>query len=186
MQPKKKNEKPCKCPHCGANMIIHGHRISKGLSKTLLKFKESVIKHDRNMIHIKDEVSFTKSEFTNFQKLRYHGLVAKYLDPITKKHIAGYWLLTKRGNLFCKNMISLPVIVYTFRNKIVQKHEEKTNIMGIMQDDYLPYWDEKEDFPFEFADVMDIEEIQFDVNGQGLLALFNLKDDEDNDFDLDK
>lgn len=167
----KKEEKSCKCPHCNANMIIHGHRISKGLSNALIKFRIQVLERNTNMIHLKNEVPLTKSEFTNFQKLRYHGLVAKYIDPVTKQHIAGYWLLTKRGNQFCKDQLSIPSIVYTFRNKIVDKHKVFVKLSEVLKGNDMPYWDVKEYFPFEFADIMDIEEVAFDMNGQGFLNI---------------
>lgn len=169
MQKKLKEDKNCKCPHCGANMYIHGHRLSKGLVNSLILFRKSILERNRNFIHIKDEMSLTKSQFTNFQKLRYHGLVAKYIDPETKEHVAGYWVLTRRGNQFCKNILSLPVVVYTFRNKIVNKHTDRVFLSDVLKNDELPYWDEKPDFICKFEDITEIEEIDFDINGQGLL-----------------
>ena len=49
-----KKSKAQKCPHCGASMAIHGHRLSKGLVNGLIKLKTEVIKRNRNMIHFKD------------------------------------------------------------------------------------------------------------------------------------
>jgi hypothetical protein len=37
----------------------------------------------------------------------------------------------------------------------------------------IPYWQERLDFPFEYADLMDIEELKVDSNGQGLMNFFN-------------
>lgn len=163
---KTKGESP-KCPHCGANMYIHGHRLSKGLINSLIKFKKAVIKNQKNLVHLQDEVSLTKNEYNNFQKLRYHGLVAKCLDSDTKERLSGYWLLTKRGNEFIKDAISLPHTVYTFRNKIVDKHPEKIKMSDVLKQVDMPYWDQ--DFICDYADIHDIEEIKFDNNGQGLL-----------------
>jgi hypothetical protein len=164
-----KKSKAQKCPHCGASMAIHGHRLSKGLVNGLIKLKTEVIKRNRNMIHFKDEMSLTKSEFCNFQKLRYHGLIAKYIDPTTDEHLAGYWLLTKRGNQFCKNEIALPASVFTFRNKIVSRSEDKVKLSDVLKNTELPYWDEASAFKVGYADLMDIEDIKFDSNGQGLM-----------------
>ena len=164
---KQKEEKASKCPHCGANMFIHGHRLSKGLVNSLVKFKEAVIKNQKNSVHLQTELALTKNQYNNFQKLRYHGLVAKCIDPETKERIGGYWLLTKRGNEFVKNLIELPHTVYTFRNRIVDKHPEKLRMSDILKDTDMPIWDT--DFICDYADVHDIEEIKFDMNGQGLL-----------------
>ena len=158
-------ETPCKCPYCGANTLKHWHRISKGLAQTLIEFKKAVIKHNRNQIHIKDDMNLTKSQFNNFQKLRYHGLVAKYIHPNTKEHIGGYWLLTRRGNLFCKNAIEIPVKVQTYRNKISDKTEEKIYILDVLSYDELPYWDERADY-LHYAEISDMEESDFNSQEQ--------------------
>ena len=162
-----KDGKDSKCPHCGANMFIHGHRLSKGLTNSLIKFKEAVIRNQKNSVHLQTELALTKNQYNNFQKLRYHGLVAKCTDPETKERISGYWLLTKRGNEFLKDLIAVPHTVYTFRNKIVDKHPERVKMSDILKDNDLPVWDK--DFICDYADIHDIEEIKWDNNGQGLL-----------------
>lgn len=160
-----------RCPHCNASMKMHWHALSKGLANTLVKFRKRVIELKRNKVHIKDEIAFTKSEFTNFQKLRYHGLVAKYIDPETKQHVAGYWLLTRRGNQFCKGLLAVPARVQTFRNKISDKAQELVKVSDVLSGADTPYWEEKDDFGYDFADVNDMESITFDMGGQG--KLFN-------------
>lgn len=162
-----KEGKDSKCPHCGANMFIHGHRLSKGLVNSLVKFKEAVIKNQKNSVHLQTELALTKNQYNNFQKLRYHGLVAKCSDSETKERISGYWLLTKRGNEFLKDTISIPQTVYTFRNRIVDKHPTAIKMSDVLKDTDMPIWDK--DFICDYADIHDIEEIKFDMNGQGLL-----------------
>lgn len=159
----------CKCPHCGASVKMYWHRLSPGLAKALIKFRLRVLALKRNKIHISTEVNFTKIEYANFQKLRYFGLVAKYKNPESKEHESGYWLLTKRGNLFCKNQLLVPMKVQTFRNKISDKSEETILLRTILKDTDLPIWDERDDFNYEFADIHEMEEIKFDINGQGML-----------------
>jgi hypothetical protein len=163
----KEKKAVAKCPHCDANMYIHRHRLSKGLVNSLIKMKRGVIEMQKNQIHLQSELVLSKNDYNNFQKLRYHGLVAKCIDSETKERLSGYWLLTKRGNEFLKNMVSLPLAVYTFRNKIVNKHPDRVRLSDVLSNDELPYWDK--DFIHDYADVHDIEEIKFDINGQGLL-----------------
>jgi len=170
MSANENNGKSCKCPNCGANMIVHRQRLSKGLVNTLIKFKKSVTEHQRNKIHLRTEVSLTKNEYNNAQKLRYHGLIAKFKNPETKEHQAGYWLLTKRGNEFCKDAMSLPQCVYTFRNKIVDKDSVYLRLSDILADNDVPVWDERSDFPAHYPDIHDIDgDSDFDENGQGKL-----------------
>lgn len=151
------------CSCCGAKMLVHRHRISKGLAVALIKFRQKIIEFGRNKIHIKDEIALTKSEFNNFQKLRYHGLVTKYINPETKQNEAGYWILTRRGNQFCKCQIEIPEWVATFRNKIHSKSDVKTFINEIDEVN-LPYWDEKDDFKLEFYELE--ENTIIDQDGQ--------------------
>mgnify|MGYP003627574068 CR=1 FL=1 len=155
MQEEKEN---CKCPHCGASMEKRPHRVSKGLVQSLVKFKVKVCELDRNSLHLQTDLDFTKSQFTNFQKLRYHGLIAKCYDKETKVRQSGYWLLTRRGNSFLKGEISIPIRVLTFRNRIVEKDENKVSVKHILSNDELPYWDTLEQFKsHEYEDVVDIE-----------------------------
>lgn len=164
-----KTDEICKCPYCGAKMSARYERLSKGLVLSLIKFKQQVIALNRNKIHLQEDLQLSKTAYANFQKLRYHGLCVKYVNPDTKQNELGYWLLTKRGNLFVKNMIELPLKVKVFRNKIIDKSDEYLYAQEILKDYALPMWDEKENFEYEYADIQDIEEIKFDVNGQGLL-----------------
>ena len=135
------NEKKC-CPTCGASMVVHPQRISKGLAKLLIQFKSKVVELDRNEIHLQKDLSLTNNQFGNFQKLRYHGLIAKVFDKETKLHKSGYWLLTRKGNQFVKGQISTAQSVFTFRNSIVDKSPNMVFISEVMQDDKLPIWDE--------------------------------------------
>lgn len=170
MKPSTESRKgDCKCPHCGANMFIHGHNLSRGLVDILVKFKTRVLEKKENKVHIKDELKLNNNQFGNYQKLRFHGLIAKYIDPETKQHEQGYWLLTKRGNEFCKNQIEIPKVVYTFRNKIVNKHNEFVSLNDVYKNTDVPYWEEKNDFICDYMDVLDADELKFDINGQGLL-----------------
>ncbi len=162
-----------KCPCCGASMKKHWHRLSAGLANSLIKFREEVIRRGTYKVLISSEVAFSNSEYNNFQKLRYHGLVAKAKDAAGKR-VEGLWILTKRGNLFCKNKIKIPLKVQTFRNKISAKSDDIVSIFDVltMAGEDEPYWDAKYDFPYELEDIQDIaysDEYKADKNGNRLL-----------------
>lgn len=162
-----------KCPCCGASMKKHWHRLSAGLATVLVKFRAAVIAKGVNDLHIPKEVTFTKTEYNNFQKLRYHALIAKVRDE-KGNHLGGHWLLTRRGNLFCKNQIKIPAKVQTFRNRISEKSEQLIDILDVLtpDDDLKPFWDAKEDMEYDLfpIDISDLEPPK-DKAGQGLLFM---------------
>jgi len=157
-------DKPKKCPCCGASMKMHWHSLSQGLVNTLIKFRKEVLKKQKvqfNRIHIPKDVVFSKNEYNNFQKLRYFGLVAKYRNENGDRE-AGYWLLTRNGNRFCKGMIEMPKKVQTFRNKIVDKSELRVSVLDVLKSEELPYFEQ--DFSFDIADVIDIDVLPDDLS----------------------
>lgn len=157
-----------RCPYCDASMKKHWHRLSKGLVNTLIKFKQKVLELGQNKVHIKNDCNYSKVEFANFQKLRYFGLVAKWVNS-ENEHEGGYWLLTKRGNQFLKGEIAIPLRVLTFRNKIHQRDERLYKISDVLAVNDLPYWDDINTIEYEYADISDIEDFIFDEHGQGYL-----------------
>jgi hypothetical protein len=111
------------CPHCGASMQAYKHTLSSGLVSSLIKAIQFVHRVNKNEFHLQhDLTSLTKNEYNNFQKLRFHGLVAK----VDSK--AGYWLITKRGGQFLRGEIAVPMHVVTFRNKVIERAEELIHI----------------------------------------------------------
>lgn len=161
------------CPHCGASMKKHWHRLSAGLATVLIKFRAAVIAHNHNDLHVPRDITLTKTEYNNFQKLRYHAMIAKVKNN-DGDHISGHWLLTKRGNQFCKNLISVPDNVQTFRNKISNKSNKPVTIYDVlkMKDGDSPYWDAIHNFAYELHDVPDSEietDMLTDTHGNGIL-----------------
>lgn len=138
------------CFYCNAKLKKHPHRLSKGLCNALIKLKAAIIEKRSNCIHLQSEVQLSKNEFCNFQALRYFGLVAKYIDPETKQRKEGYWLITKRGNAFTKNKISIHSHITTFRNKIDSRSEKLVKISDILNDENAAYWDRIESFIIPF------------------------------------
>lgn len=149
-----------KCPHCGASMKMYWHRLNPGLVQALVKVYVRVIEKGENKVD-KKELNLTHSEYGNFQKLRFHALIAKYKEDGV--WVRGSWLLTKRGKEFLTNGISIPRKVQTFRNKITDHSEDMVTVTDVIKD--KPYWDTAETY-IHFADVADIV---FDEKGQGRL-----------------
>jgi hypothetical protein len=143
------------CPCCGASMRVYKEKLTKGLVVSLLKFRDVVVSTNSNEIHVPTKLPFSYNEYCNFQKLRYHGLVAKVKDKETGEKKAGYWLLTRRGNQFCKKEVAIPEYVETFRNKIVERAESKISILDVLQGEDN-YWDKINDYIGELPDLEDL------------------------------
>ncbi len=133
------------CPTCGASMKQFWQPLSPGLVKTLVKFKSKVVEKNSNKIHIPKDLQLDHNEYNNFQKLRYHALVAKYKED--GMHIQGIWVLTARGSNFLKGKLPIPKKVLTFRNKVIGYSEELVFVKDVIGK--IPYFDS--DFDFEIA-----------------------------------
>lgn len=115
-----------KCNSCGASMKMWWHMVTPGLVGDLIKAIEFV-KANKNEFHLQKNLNLSKNEYNNFQKLRFHGLVAKVKDR------SGYWLITKRGGHFLRGEMEIPVGVLTFRNKVVDHTEKMCKIADFKQ-----------------------------------------------------
>lgn len=124
------------CANCGESMKAYWHNITTGLVSDLIKAIEFVKSNNKNSFHLARDLQLNKSEYNNFQKLRFHGLVAK-----DKK--VGYWLITKRGGQFLRGEISIPKSVQTFRNQVIGHSEDSVSFRNFKSD--FPY------FQSEFA-----------------------------------
>ena len=172
MQKFEKSDEKRLCPCCGGKLDGRWENISKGIAQDLIKLRERVLLTKENKVHPVRDLNLTHSQYNNLQKLRFHGLIAHYKNPETKKEESGFWLLTKRGNLFCKNQISIPKKVLVFRNRIQDKGDKLVNMAQILSPKNTePYWYQKEDYEKEivFLDILDADELKIDINGQGKL-----------------
>lgn len=160
-----------KCPHCGASMKMYWHRLNAGLVHALVKVYTRVVEKNENKVS-KKEIKLTHSEYGNFQKLRFHALIAKYKE--NGQWVRGTWLLTHRGAQFLRGEIQIPRKVQTFRNKITAHDEEYVTVTDVIKEQ--PYWDTAETY-IHFADIADVTDAEgkptpftFDEKGQGKLV----------------
>lgn len=117
------------CSHCGASLKKYWHRLTPGLINTLVKVYVGISSKGENVI-TKDELDLTHSEYGNFQKLRFHALIAKH--KVDGKWNRRDWLITRRGVEFLKDQIKIPYRVQTFRNKVVAHDAKKIGISEAM------------------------------------------------------
>ena len=119
------------CDHCGAPLRKYWHTLTPGMVSALTKFRRAVHQKNANSIHLRHDMDGTdfeleRDEWTNFTKLRYHGLAVHHKDAGK-----GYWLLTKRGAAFLRNELAVPKRVQTFRNSVIDHDPNKVMIGDI-------------------------------------------------------
>jgi hypothetical protein len=160
------------CSCCGVTITEHPHTLSKGLVDTLIDFKKFVVSNEKNKVHPVKDLKLSNYEYNNMQKLRYFGLIARYINPQTKKNESGYWILTRNGSKFLKGLIDMPYRVKTMRNKISGKSTKRLFLSDILSSENIPYWDDYKT-PVEsevafYPNIYDVEEETpiYDANGQ--------------------
>ena len=130
-----------RCEHCGASLKKYFHSITPGLVKVLVKCYVYASEHD-NEFKMRD-LKLDHSEYGNFQKLRFHALIAKKKEDGEK--VERTWLVTSRGADFLKGTIQIPDKVQTFRNGVVDHSPELVTIRDVMKSE--PYWEQ--DFSYD-------------------------------------
>lgn len=130
-----------KCEHCGANVMRYWHKLTPGLVGSLVKLYTKVCDKGENIVH-KSDLDLDHSEYGNFQKLRFHALIAKFRPEGHWDHST--WVITKRGVLFLKGLIKVPDKVKTYRNKVEAHSDHPVNVTDVMKSE--PHWETYSDF----------------------------------------
>lgn len=120
-----KQEKP-KCPTCG-HSITSGRweKLSTGLVHNLVLAIQAVHRNGKNRFHYVNDLHLGHTAAANFQKLRYHALIA-HADSENPK--SGEWLITKRGGQFLRGEITVPKAVLIFDNTIQEHGDQLVHI----------------------------------------------------------
>lgn len=126
------------CDHCGSHVSFRWESITPGLCRTLIKFYAAICAKGKNEVHLQKEVDLSKSEFTNFQKLRYFALARKVEGR------SGYWFLTWQGRDFLRNQYKIRKQVRISQNRIVDRSEETVSIGEVLNTE--PYWLQRDDY----------------------------------------
>ncbi len=129
------------CEHCGACVESYKHRLSKGLVSSLYNFALKVKASGKNTQHLTD-VGLNNNQFTNFQKLKYFGLVEK-------SEKAGEWTITRKGRLFIAGEVAVENFAVTFRNVVEESSRDLVFVKDVLKDKTSDYW--QKEFGVEFT-----------------------------------
>lgn len=130
-------EKPTKCPTCGASMKEPWHTLTPGLVQILIKCLKAVKENNKNLFHWEKDVKMSNTESHNFTKLRYHALIAK-------SGRRGYWVLTDRAGKFLRGEMEVPRRVKTFHNKVIGHDTQTVHVKGLVGQ--MPWLESEFDF----------------------------------------
>lgn len=162
------------CTNCGAPLDPHWERLSPGLVKALMKFGRAVWEQRNYKLHITNDLSdpalkLTHVELSNFQKLRFHGLIAKDEDENGRRERDGYWILTTRGNLFLKNKLAVPYRVHVNRNRVLHDHEPQRKVTIADFRGKVPNFDRQFEYEIINGQVVADRPVQPTMTNQGRL-----------------
>lgn len=126
------------CPTCGHLIGPRRERLTTGLVSLLSKFARALEMEDKQYLHLQKELNLSKSEYNNFQKLRYHDLVYR-------KGLAGCWGLTQLGKDFIYGTVSIPQEVFVRNNQVVNQGSGLVFVYDVLRSsEWADYWDQFE------------------------------------------
>lgn len=137
-------DKRCRC--CKGSLRMNWHSLSPALVDLLAIAARYVKEHGGvNEVH-KRELDLTTSQYGNFQKLRYFGLITHVDDEGTA------WLITRQGWQFLKGDWQAASRVQTYQNRIMRRDDRRVTVHDVMRKrDQVDYWPSARDFDFELA-----------------------------------
>lgn len=108
------------CPHCSQPIMEHKHTFSNAIAELFLAVAMSY--GEEQPFHLQRDISLTKNQYNNFQKLKYWGVIEKHFEDGARR--GGYWHLTEKARDVL-NGEPVPKWVKTFNNRVVEKSEQE-------------------------------------------------------------
>ena len=128
------------CPHCHQAIMQNTQVFSRALGDILMT--AACAFPAERPFHLQHDLTLTKSQYTNFNKLRYWGLVKKSYNADGAR-LGGYWELTSLVR-YVINGKALPKWKRTFNNKVVEVSDELTTLDQAVGSYEIPeQWAEK-------------------------------------------
>lgn len=119
------------CSECGQLHIVqdpHKENLNKHKLTMLQTAARHVIQTGVNEFSKKDFME-GHSNYANFPKLRYHGLIFKAQKD--GKRIKGRWGITRNGWAFLRGDIELPVFVKVADNEIKERSDRTIHVKDV-------------------------------------------------------
>jgi|APGre2960657373_1045057.scaffolds.fasta_scaffold00818_24 hypothetical protein len=123
----RKSPRICEC--CGAKIVEYRHSFNQSLASSLYKLYSQ-----QGAANI-SKIGLTAIQWTNFQKLKYWGLVQK-AEREDHTNIGGVWKVTQAGLDFVERGTGIQKQVWSYRGKMV-RYEGDTIFFMDLHDDYI-------------------------------------------------
>jgi hypothetical protein len=120
------------CTHCNQPHIVKlAHKETMNKQKlTMLKAAASrIIETGVNDFRLA-ELDGDANQYTNFQKLRYHGLIHHARDAAGNRK-KGHWLITRNGWAFLRGELDIPKYVLVKDNHIESRADTTLSIRDV-------------------------------------------------------
>lgn len=116
------------CEHCGAKIVEYKHGLGKNLMRCLVK----LVNAGGGPLSISDDLKLTKSQYTNFAKLAYWGLVVK-ANPKGGER-GGMWAITDEGWRFVRGKEKIQKYACVYRGDVVRRLGPMLSVTDITDD----------------------------------------------------
>jgi len=126
--------KGCVCPVCDQFVKAYKRRITSSAAAGLIwSFSRYGINQP---FHIRDMAkSLGLTSTGDFAKLRFWGLIDEvpHVEGEDGKKHGGQWVITKNGELFVRNMLTVREYFVFYNNKIIDKSAESVSIKDALK-----------------------------------------------------
>lgn len=102
------------CSHCGHQITAYSHSLNAPLVQALEQLNNFYFLKKRGC-NLQKDLTLTKNQYNNFQKLQYFGLVARTENG---------WLPTQLGSNFLRGGVAVVNPVATFGKEILESMHE--------------------------------------------------------------
>ena len=113
------------CEHCGAKIVEYKHGLGKNLMRCLVK----LVNAGGGPLSISDDLKLTKSQYTNFAKLAYWGLVVK-ANPEGGER-GGMWAITAQGWRFVRGAVEIQKYAWVYRGDVIRREGAMLKVTDI-------------------------------------------------------
>ena len=127
--PEDRRKSPRICECCGAKIVEYKHSFNQSLANSLYRLYSQ---HKATNI---SKIGPSAIQWTNFQKLKYWGLVRK-AEREDHTNIGGVWELTQTGLDFVERGTGIQKQAWSYRGKMV-RYEGDTVFFNDVHDAYI-------------------------------------------------
>jgi len=123
-----------KCDHCGQKIQqTHKEMLTKHKLTILKVAAQHVMSTGVNDFRMRDMGDFTTSpsDYNNFSKLRFHGLITPVKDKLSDRKIKGRWLITRNGWAFLRGELDIPKYVMVRNNSVQSRSDARISVRDV-------------------------------------------------------